>query len=237
MSNAAPTPERILRIAWSFAPPLVIEAAVRHRVFDVLAKQSLTLDGLVRETGASGRGVAAIANVLTGLGLLARDDAGHFALTPESAAFLVRDQPGYVGGIFRHASEQLLPNWLHLTDIVGGGKPARSAAAAETSAAFFADFVEDIFPLSYPAARALADALSIAQATAPLSVLDLGAGAGVWGIALAQASPHVTVRAIDWPEVLPVTTRVFARFNLADRLTAVGGDLADADFLLMGCTP
>nr|WP_294503463.1 methyltransferase [uncultured Rhodopila sp.] len=230
MSSAAPTPERILQIAWSFAPPLVIEAAVRHRVFDILARQPLTLDGLAKATGASSRGLGAIANVLTGIGLLSRDEAGQFSLTPESAAFLVSDQPGYIGGIFRHASEQLLPNWLHLTEIVGGGKPARSLEGAETSAAFFADFVEDIFPLSYPAARALAEALEIAQATAPVKVLDLGAGAGVWGIALAQASPHVSVRAIDWPDVLPVTTRAFARFGLSQRLTAVGGDLADADF-------
>jgi SAM-dependent methyltransferase len=230
MSHAAPPPERILQIAWSFAPPLAIEAAVRHRVFDVLAKQPLTLEGLVKETDASSRGLAAIADLLAGIGLLTRDDAGHFALTPESAAFLVSDQPGYVGGIFRHASQQLLPNWLHLTDIVGSGKPARSRADTEAGAAFFAQFVEDIFPLSYPAARTLADALGIAQATAPVSVLDLGPGAGVWGIALAQASAHVTVRAIDWPGVLPVTTRVFARFNLADRLTTIGGDLADADF-------
>jgi len=34
MNNTAPpvTPERILNFAWAFAPPLVIEAAVRHRV-------------------------------------------------------------------------------------------------------------------------------------------------------------------------------------------------------------
>jgi SAM-dependent methyltransferase len=232
MSDAAPsvTPERILQLAWAFAPPLVIEAAVRHRVFDVLAAQPLALDALARATGGSSRGLSAIVNVLAGLGLLARDDAGRFSLTAEAAAFLVSGQPGYVGGMFRHASDHLLPNWLHLSDIVGGGKPARSLEGAETSAAFFADFVEDIFPLSYPSARALAGALGIAQASGPVSVLDLGAGSGVWGIALAQASPHVTVRAVDWPNVLPVTRRIFERYGLADRLTEVGGDLADADF-------
>ena len=48
MSNAAPsvTPERIMQFVWGFAPPLVIDAAVRHRVFDVLAKQKLTLGEL-----------------------------------------------------------------------------------------------------------------------------------------------------------------------------------------------
>jgi len=68
MSHTAPpmTPERILSLAWAFAPPLVIEAAVRHRVFDTLANQALTLGELAQATGASSRGLSAIANVLVG---------------------------------------------------------------------------------------------------------------------------------------------------------------------------
>jgi SAM-dependent methyltransferase len=232
MNSTAPsvTPERIMQFAWSFALPLAIEAAVRHRVFDVLAKQTLTLDELARATGASSRGLAAILDVLVGLGLLARDEAGRYALTPESDAFLVSHRAGFIGGIFRHVSTQLLPNWLHLTDIVGSGKPARADNVASESAPFFAEFVEDIFPLSYPSACVLAGALGLAQACGPVSVLDLGAGSGVWGIALAQASPHVTVRAVDWPDVLAVTRRVAERFGLGDRLTTVAGDLLEADF-------
>ena len=97
-------------------------------------------------------------------------------------------------------------------------------------APYFVEFVEALFPLSYPSARTLAGALDLARASGPVSVLDLGAGSGVWGIALAQASPRVTVRAIDWPEVLTVTRRVAERFGLGDRLTTVGGDLLEAEF-------
>ena len=102
----------------------------------------------------SSRGLNAIVDVLVGFGLLARDDAERYALTPESDAFLVSHEPGFIGGIFRHASAQLLPKWLHLTDIVGSGKPARTTHAATEGATFFAEFVEDISGLSYPAARA-----------------------------------------------------------------------------------
>ena len=49
---SATTPERIMQLAWAFAPPLVIEAAVRHLVFDVLANQPLTLEALAQATGA-----------------------------------------------------------------------------------------------------------------------------------------------------------------------------------------
>jgi precorrin-6B methylase 2 len=165
-----------------------------------------------------------------GLGLLARDDAERYALTPESEAFLVSRQPGFIGGIFRHVSAQLMPNWLHLADIVGSGKPASMINVGAKRAPFFAEFVEALFPMSYPSAQALAGALKLARATGPVSVLDLGTGSGVWGIALAQASPHVTVRAVDWPDVLLVTRRLAERFGLGDRLTTVGGDLFEAEF-------
>jgi precorrin-6B methylase 2 len=219
-----------MQFVWGFAPPLAIEVAVRHRVFDVLADQPLTLGALAQATGASARGLGAVADLLVGFGLLARDDAGRFTLTPESDTFLVSHHPAFVGGIFRHVSSQLLPNWLRLNEVVGTGQPVESVNIAAEGAPFFAQFVEDIFPLSYPAARALAETLNLAGAETAVSVLDLAAGSGVWGIALAQASPHVTVRAVDWPDVLPVTQRVVERFGLGDRLTVVPGDLLEADF-------
>jgi precorrin-6B methylase 2 len=224
------SPQRIMQFVWGFAPPLAIEAAVRHRVFDVLADQPLTLNQLAEATGASARGLGAVADMLVGFGLLTRDDAGRFALTPESDAFLVSHHPAFVGGIFRHVSSQLLPNWLRLNEVVATGQPVEAVNVAAEGAPFFAQFVEDILPLSYPAARALAETLNLAAAEAPVSVLDLATGSGVWGIALAQASPHVTVRAVDWPDVLPVTQRVAARFGVGDRLTVVPGDLLEADF-------
>jgi hypothetical protein len=33
-STAPVTPERIMQFAWGYVPPLVLEAAIRHRVFD-----------------------------------------------------------------------------------------------------------------------------------------------------------------------------------------------------------
>lgn len=232
MSDTAPalTPERIMQFAWSFAPPLAIEAAIRHRLFDVLAERPLTAGELAQATGTSLRGITAIADLLVGFNLLARDDAGRYALTPESEQFLVSHHPTFIGAIFRHVSTQLMPNWLHLTEIVGSGKPATAVNTVAEGAPFFIELVEAIFPMSYPAARVLAEALDIAHARGPVSVLDLAAGSGVWGIALAQASPHVRVRAVDWAEVLPVTQRIAARFGLDQRFTTVAGDLLEADF-------
>jgi 3-hydroxy-5-methyl-1-naphthoate 3-O-methyltransferase len=124
----------------------------------------------------------------------------------------------------------LIPKWLEITQTVRTGQPAISVNQEQSGANFFEDFVEDIFPMSYAAAQTLGDALKLASAQAPVRVLDLAAGSGVWGVALAQKSPNVHVTAVDWPAVIPVTRRVAARFNLADRFSYIEGDLLQVDF-------
>lgn len=223
------TPERIMQLAWGYTPTSVIEAALEHRVFDLLDSGPRTVAELAARTGASPRGLQAILNALVGLQLVIRAD-GHYGLTEESASFLVSTKPAYYGAIFRHFYRQLLPNWMQLPEVVRSGKPVHAVNHDGDGAAFFAEFVESLFPLSYPAAQHLGEHLDLARSNGAVSVLDLGAGSGVWGIALAQQSPQVRVRAVDWPRVLEVTRKVAARHGVAERLTTVAGDLLEADF-------
>ena len=228
-AQAHVTPERILQMSWGYAVPLVLEAALRHRVFDVLDSGPMSLSQVAAATGASERGLAGILNLLVGFEFLSK--AGDaYALTPESSAFLVSSKPSFQGGILRHASEQLIPAWLHLNQVVATGRPAIAVNDEKKGTEFFAQFVNDIFPMSYPAAQDLAHHLRLELMSGPVSVLDLAAGSGVWGIALAQSAPQVRVRAVDWPEVLKVTAGTVGRFGLTDRFTYAGGDLLAADF-------
>ena len=228
---AAPvTPERIFQFAWGYAPPLILEAAIRHHVFDVLDSGPKSLHEIAKATGASERGLAAIMNVLVGLDFLSKDKQEAYSLTPESAAFLVSTKPGFQGGLIRHTSEHLLPKWLGLNEVVATGLPSSAVNQQTAGSDFFAKFVNDIFPLSYHVAQELAAHLNLKSASSPVSVLDLAAGSGVWGIALAQSSPQVRVTAVDWPGVIPVTRNTVTRFGLADRFTFVEGDLQQADF-------
>ncbi len=229
-NSGRPDPEKILQFAFGYAPPLMLEAAVRHKVFDALAGGPKSSDQMSEELGVSRRGLRILLNGLVGLGLLTKPQPGHYALTPEADAFLVGGRPGYLGGFFRHASSQLIPKWLKLSDIVRTGKPEAAVNEEREGATFFEQFVEDIFPLSRPAALGLADHLKLSEAKQPVSVLDLAAGSGVWGVTLAEKSPQVRVTAVDWPGVLPVTKRVAERHKVADRFTFVAGDLREADF-------
>src|SRR5438128_1408826 len=103
------TPERIMQYSFGYAAPLVLEAAVDVGAFDALESGPKSLDQVAAATRASPRGLRALLNALVGLKLLTKDDTGRYALTPESAKYLVRSAPGYLGGFLSHASTQLIP--------------------------------------------------------------------------------------------------------------------------------
>jgi len=221
-----------MQLMWGYAPPLILEAAIRHRIFDVLDNGAKTVEEVEEATGASARGLTAVMNALVGLDFLSKDTLARYALTPESAAFLVSSKPSFQGGMILHCSEQLIPKWLRLNEIVATGRPAEAVNQERVGGDFFHKFVEDIFPMSYGSAQKLAGVLDLDGSGQPVSVLDLATGSGVWGIALAQRSQRVRVRAVDWPEVIPVTRKTVARLGLMKRFQFVAGDLLTADF---GC--
>jgi 3-hydroxy-5-methyl-1-naphthoate 3-O-methyltransferase len=225
------TPQRLMQFAWGFGAPLVIDAALRHRVFDVLDSGPKTLAELAGATVTSTRGLRAILDALVGLELLTRQ-ADRYAITPESSTFLVSSKPSYHGGMIKHLNRQILDSWKNLPEIVATGKPATEVNAPKPGAEFFRQFVEDLLPMNFPAAKTLAEHLAQAggDTNRPMKVIDLAAGSGVWGIAIAQRFPQARITAVDWPTVAQITQDVAKRFGVGDRLSTLPGDLLEVDF-------
>lgn len=226
---SAVTPERIMQFAWGYVPTMVLEAAIHHRVFDVLDEGPKTLKETAAATGASERGLRAVMNVLVGLKFLEKDGE-MYKLTPESETFLVSTKPSFQGGLLRHTSGHLIPKWLRLNEIVKTGGPGAAVNQESDGVAFFQGFVMDIFPLSYPAATTLAKHLAFEKQGKPVKVMDIASGSGVWGIALAQSAENVSVTAVDWDGVLSVTRSSVDRFGLSNRFSFIAGDLNKVDF-------
>jgi ubiquinone/menaquinone biosynthesis C-methylase UbiE len=224
------TPERLMELSFAYAPPLIISAGVSNQVFDSLEDGAKTPEQVAEKTGASARALRILMNALAGLNLLKKDRQGKYSLTPESAAFLLSKNPGTHAGFFGTIAPQIISRWLRLSDIVREGRPAVAVNQEPEGTEFFTQLVERIIPMSYPPAQKLGDHLKLAKAKNELRVLDLAAGSGIWGIALAQKSPRVRVTAVDWAGMIPTTKRITQQFGVGDRFNYVEGDILEANF-------
>src|SRR5262249_31766195 len=147
------SPERLMQFTFGFAPPLMIEAAIRYGIFDILEQGARTLDRLCADTGTSSRGLRMVLNALVSLDVLSKDAVGRYALTQESATFLVPGKPTYHGAFFLLTSRRMLASWGQLYDVIRTGRPTQHINREQDGTSFFQQFVEDIFPIHYPAAQ------------------------------------------------------------------------------------
>src|SRR5262249_36526193 len=93
------------------------------------------------------------------------------------------------------------------------GPPAVREAA-------YSGIVSGLAKLFAEAPRQLAATL----AGSPAQILDVGAGSGIWSLAMAELHPHARVTALDLPGVLPAFRRQAEHLGLADRTLTLAGD-------------
>ena len=228
MNNKKVLPEKILDMHWAYAKTSVLAAGVELEVFTHIASGKKTVDQVSKAAKSSRRGMEMLLNALAGLGLLAKDKAGFFNLSPESSEFLVRGKPGYLGDMSLHAME-LSKIWLHLAQCVRSGKPYAAVDEKEDAEDYFPVLVRGLFQMNYPCAKYAA--LYLKRNHIKISdILDVAAGSGVWSIAIAEEFTTARLRALDFPEVLKVTREYVNRFNLSDRYNYIKGDLRRIDF-------
>jgi len=64
----------------------------------------------------------------------------------------------------------------------------------------------------------------------PQRVLDIAAGHGLFGIAVARQNPQAIISPVDWPQVLEVARENAQKAGVADRYQPIAGDAFQVDF-------
>ncbi len=221
-------PDRIMELTWAHVPQRALTAAVDLGLFTHLAGGARTAGEVAVVVGASERGVRMILDALAGLGLVGKSD-GEYRLTPESETFLVQGGERYLGSFVQH-SNLLWDNYRDLTDIVRTGRPKIAVDEHDDGEEFFTKLVTQIFPGTHAQALAAAEGLGVGRKLRGLTVLDVGAGAGAWSLAMLKHDPTARAIAVDWPHVLDITRQYADRFGFADRYQYVAGNLREVDF-------
>ena len=90
------------------------------------------------------------------------------------------------------------------------------------------DFARGMAPMMIPPAQSLAELLPL-NATRPARILDIAAGHGVYGIAVAQKFPLAQLVALDWAPVLEVARGNAKAAGLAARFSTIEGSAFKID--------
>ncbi|HUP25013.1 MAG TPA: methyltransferase [Thermoanaerobaculia bacterium] len=242
-----PDPSRILLVGSGFWPAKVLLTAVKLGVFTVLGEGALTAQELGAVLALHPRGTHDFFDALVALGMLERDgdgDGGRYRNTPDTALFLDRRSPEYVGGLLEMFDARLYRFWGDLeealrtgraqNEIKHTGKPVFEELYRDPSR--LEQFLSAMSGVSRGYFRALAERFDFSPYR---TVLDAGGASGELSIALACRHPHLRCTSFDLPVVEPIARRKIEAAGLSDRVHTAGGDffrdpLPRADVVTMG---
>jgi len=192
----------------------VYREAVRSGLFDALESGPKTAEEVAQACGLVARPIELMLEALVALALVS-NSGDQYRLTPLASMLLA--------GSYRNLGDEY---WAHLPALLKTGQPLVRVDDLSRSEAFYQAQAAVLGWMLRPAAECAAALL--AESLPPdAAVLDLGAGSGIWGLALASRLPGATVTAVDWPAVLEVAAETAQDFGLTSRLQTIAGNLHD----------
>lgn len=223
------TPVRVFGMMTAYQQTAALQAAIELDLFTAIGAGHRTIPQLAAQCAASERGVRILADFWTVHGLLAKDH-GAYALTPESATFLDRKSPAYLGAMSGFlAGPHIRRQFDALPDAVRkGGVAVDESGSTASHYEGWVDFANSMTAMMGPAATQIAQIVNEPH-HAPLAVLDVAASHGLFGFTIAQQNPRARITALDWPNVLEITKANAERLGLSSRLSTIAGDVFTVD--------
>jgi len=237
------TPEKIMQLGWGFTAAKTLLSAIELGLFTALASGPLTTEELTSSLGLAPRSARDFFDTLVSLGMLEREN-DSYRNTAETATFLVRDQPGYIGGMLEMCNERLYPFWGCLTEGLRTGLPQNEIKSGGTGlfTSLYGDPVRLRLFLGAMTGLSMGASMAIAQKFPwkdYQSVLDVGGAQGGLLVQICLNHPHIKGGNFDLPVVGPIFEEYAASFGLSERLRFVPGDffnepLPSFDVITMG---
>ncbi|HWS55520.1 MAG TPA: class I SAM-dependent methyltransferase [Pyrinomonadaceae bacterium] len=225
-----PSPEHFFETINSYQRTAALKAAIELEVFTAAGEGAQSVGELAARCQTSERGMRVLCDYLVIIGFLTKEGGGY-RLTPDSAVFLDRRSPAYLGGSVEFLlAPTLMGGFADLASAVRAGGtvlPGGGTVAPENPV--WVKFARAMAPMAALPAQLIAERLEVAEA-GPLKVLDIAAGHGLYGIAFARANPRAEVVALDWPGVLEVAKENARAAGVAERFRTAEGDAFSVEY-------
>ncbi|HSI15449.1 MAG TPA: class I SAM-dependent methyltransferase [Chthoniobacter sp.] len=228
-SPASPSPQLFFDTINGFHKTGALKAAIDLGLFTVIGNTPSTVAEIAAKCECPERGIRILSDYLTLIGFLAKDGS-RYALTPDSATFLDRKSPAYLGGTIEFfLTSELTEAFNDLSRTIRSGRlhTSEHGTTAPDHPAWIA-FAQKMGPMMYPTANGTAELVNL-DPSRDTRVLDISASHGVYGITLARKNPRAHLVALDWEAVLAVTEENARAAGLGNRFSKVVGDAFTAD--------
>jgi SAM-dependent methyltransferase len=247
MSQAELDPSHIMQVGMGFWPSKTVLSAVELELFTQLGAEAMTGAEIGERLGLHPRAIYDFLDTLVALRFLDRDGDGtdgRYRNTAETAAFLDKRSPTYLGGILEMASARLYRFWGDLTEALQTGEPQNEIKRTGkpmfdelySDPARLEQFMGAMQGISQGNFHALAEKFDFSKYE---TVCDVGGATGQLCTILAGRHPHLRCISYDLPAVAPIAEKAVAAAGLGDRVTTASGDffadpLPRADVITMG---
>ena len=227
-SSREPNPAIIFDTLAAYQRSAALKAAIELDLFTAIARGSRTAEDIAAVISASPRGVRILCDFLTISGFLSKEGA-QYSLSPDSALFLDRSSPAYLGSVaFFMLDPRLIAPYSDLAQVVRSGRttlPDQGTVSSDNP--IWIEFAQQMAPMMRGAAMEIAE---LVDSTSEMRVLDIAAGHGLFGISIAERNPNARIVALDWPNVLAVAKENAQKFGVSDRHSTIPGDAFTVDF-------
>ncbi len=222
------TPFRLFQAINAFHLTEAIRTAIELDIFTTIGAGHTTAEAVASHCGIAQRGARILCDFLVVHGFLSKS-GNQYSLTEESATFLDRKSPAYMGSCVKFLlTDDIHEEFRDLTNAVRHGGRQQTYAHAPESAVWV-EFARSMAPIMMMASRGLAE-IVMGNDKRSLKVLDIAAGHGLFGIAVLRANPKAEVTAVDWKNVLAVAEENAKKFGVADRYRTKPGSAFEVDF-------
>ena len=212
-----PTPVRIIELAAGFMLSKTLFAAIDVGLFVAAGTGGGTPAELAERCAIPERSARAMADLLAGAGLLARD-GDRFRNAPDAEAFLAGRGPFDLRPVARYWDVVSYPTWTSAAEAFRtrrGVRPDLNKAQTEA-------YESGVAMVTAETAADLARAYDFGRHR---RVMDVGGGYGTFLRPILRANEHLAATLVDLPEVAAAVAEQAATGVLAARLTAVGADI------------
>jgi ubiquinone/menaquinone biosynthesis C-methylase UbiE len=193
-----------------------LRTAIELDLFTHIGRDVNTIPALSKATGAPVRGLRVLCDNLTVRQHLVKE-GNRYRLTLNSRVYLSKDSPAWFGSAIQFlAGDSYIEAFRDLTRSVKRGR----GRSPKTN---WPDFARCMSPLAQHVAEFMAEAMHVDSA-GPIQILDVAAGHGLYGLALAARNPEAEIYALDAPQVLRVAAKNARKAGLRDRFHPISGD-------------